>query len=61
MGSAGSTSSSADRSSQLPPPVPAISTPLSLLAALPSGEWPLLHDDCPPGLGCGFWGGSRNY
>jgi hypothetical protein len=49
-------SSKLDRSSVLPPALPAISTPLSVLAALPAGEWSLLQEDCAPGLGCGFCG-----
>ena len=40
----------------LPPAFPVISTPLSVLAALPAGEWSLLQDDWAPGLGCGFCG-----
>lgn len=47
-------SSRLDRSSVLPPAFPVISTPLSVLAALPAGEWSLLQDDWAPGLGCGF-------
>lgn len=49
-------SSKLDRSSVLPPVFPVISTPLSVLAALPAGEWSLLQDDWAPGLGCGFCG-----
>lgn len=48
-------SSSADKSSKLPPAFTFISTPLSLLFALPKGDRSLLQDDWPPGLGCGFW------
>ena len=46
-------SSKLDKSSVLPPALPAISTPLSGLAALPAGEWSLLQEDCAPGLCCG--------
>lgn len=46
-------SSKLDRSSVLPPALPVISTPLSVLAALPAGEWSLLQEDCAPGLCCG--------
>lgn len=38
-------SSKLDRSSVLPPVFPVISTPLSVFAALPAGEWSLLQDD----------------
>lgn len=41
----GGVSSSAVRSPRLPGPVPGISTPLSLLGALPRGEGSLLQDD----------------
>lgn len=47
-------SSKLDKSSVLPPALPAISTPLSVLAALPAGEWSLLQEDCAPGLCCGM-------
>lgn len=43
MGSDGS--SNADKSSKLPPAFAFISTPLSLLLALPKGERSLLQDD----------------
>lgn len=46
----GGVSSSAVRSPTLPGPVPGISTPLSLLGALPRGEGSLLQDDWAPGL-----------
>lgn len=46
----GGVSSSAVRSPRLPGPVPGISTPLSLLGALPSGEGSLLQEDWAPGL-----------
>lgn len=46
----GDGSSSAVRSPRLPGPVPGISTPLSLLGALPRGEGSLLQDDWAPGL-----------
>lgn len=52
-------SSKLDRSSVLPPAFPVISTPLSVLAALPAGEWSLLQDDWAPGLGCGFCRGEN--
>lgn len=43
-----------DRSSKLPAAFRFISTPLSLLLPLPSGERSLLQDDWPPGLGWDF-------
>lgn len=43
-------SSNAVRSPRLPPLCMFISTPLSLLLVLPSGDGSLLHDDWPPGL-----------
>lgn len=46
----GGVSSSAVRSPKLPGPVPGMSTPLSLLGALPRGEGSLLQDDWAPGL-----------
>lgn len=46
----GDGSSRAVRSPRLPGPVPGISTPLSLLGALPRGEGSLLQDDWAPGL-----------
>lgn len=46
----GGVSSRAVRSPRLPGPVPGISTPLSLLGALPRGEGSLLQDDWAPGL-----------
>lgn len=46
----GGVSSSAVRSPKLPGPVPGMSTPLSLLGALPKGEGSLLQDDWAPGL-----------
>lgn len=47
------------RSSRLPAAFRFISTPLSLLLALPSGERSLLQDDWPPGLGWDFWRNER--
>lgn len=46
----GGGSSRAVRSARLPGPVPGISTPLSLLGALPRGEGSLLQEDWAPGL-----------
>lgn len=48
-------SSNPVRSSKLPAALRFISTPLSLLLVLPSGERSLLQDDWPPGLGWDFW------
>ena len=46
----GGGSSRALRSARLPGPGPGISTPLSLLGALPRGEGSLLQEDWVPGL-----------
>lgn len=48
-------SSKAVRSSKLPAAFRFISTPLSLLLVLPSGERSLLQDDWAPGLDWDFW------
>lgn len=53
-------SSSALSSPKLPPLCRAISTPLSLLWALPSGDGSLLHDEWPPGLDWYVWRGGQD-